>query len=90
MPAATVVLGLAVAVLADRLRPGAEKLSKTVIFLPMAISLIGAATIWRFIYDAAARGQPQIGLLNAIIGPSSGSTRSPGCSRATSTSTASC
>ncbi len=41
VPATTVVIGLAVAVLADRLKPGAEKLSKTIIFLPMAIALVG-------------------------------------------------
>ncbi len=66
VPAVTVVVGLAVAVLADRLTPGAEKLSKTIIFLPMAIAMVSAATIWGFIYDAAPAGRPQIGLLNAI------------------------
>ncbi len=66
VPAVTVVVGLAVAVLADRLKPGAEKLSKTIIFLPMAIAMVSAATIWGFIYDAAPSGQPQIGLLNAV------------------------
>jgi len=66
VPAVTVVVGLAVAVLADRLKPGAEKLSKTIIFLPMAIALVGAGTIWNFIYAAAPEGQPQVGLLNAI------------------------
>ena len=66
VPAATVVLGLAVAVLADRLRPRGEKLTKTIIFLPMAISMVGAATIWRFVYEARPAGQPQIGLQNAI------------------------
>jgi alpha-glucoside transport system permease protein len=65
VPAACVVLGLAVATLADRLGKNGEKLSKTVIFLPMAISMVGAATIWRFVYYAAPAGQPQIGLLNA-------------------------
>ena len=68
MPAVTVVLGLAVAILADRLSPRARTLSKTIIFLPMAISMVGAAMIWRFIYDAGPAGQPQIGLQNAIIG----------------------
>jgi alpha-glucoside transport system permease protein len=67
VPAATVVLGLGVAVLADRLQPTAEKLTKSLIFLPMAISGVGAATIWRFIYDAKPKGQPQIGLQNAIV-----------------------
>ena len=50
VPTFTVVLGLAVAVLADRLRPTAEKLSKSIIFLPMAISGVASAAIWRFIY----------------------------------------
>jgi alpha-glucoside transport system permease protein len=68
VPAATVILGLLVAVLADRLNPRGEKTAKTVIFLPMAISMIGAATIWRFVYDAAPAGTPQIGLQNAVLG----------------------
>jgi alpha-glucoside transport system permease protein len=68
VPAACVILGLAIATLADRLGPSGEKTSKTVIFLPMAISMVGAATIWRFVYYAAPAGQPQIGLLNATIG----------------------
>jgi alpha-glucoside transport system permease protein len=68
VPAITVALGLLVAVLADRLKPSAEKAAKTVIFLPMAISMIGAATIWRFVYNANPEGTPQIGLLNAFIG----------------------
>ena len=68
VPALTVVLGLAVATLADRLGPTGEKVSKTVIFLPMAISMVGAATIWRFVYYAAPAGQPQIGLQNAVLG----------------------
>jgi alpha-glucoside transport system permease protein len=68
VPAATVVLGLAVATLADRLNTRGENLSKTIIFLPMAISMVGAATIWRFVYYAAPAGQPQIGLQNALLG----------------------
>ena len=66
VPAACVVVGLAVAVLADRLGPRGEKTAKTVIFLPMAVSFVGAATVWRFIYDAEPKGSEQIGLLNAI------------------------
>jgi alpha-glucoside transport system permease protein len=61
-----VVLGLIVATLADRLEPSGEKLAKTTIFLPMAISLIGAATIWRFVYAANPKGENQIGLFNGI------------------------
>ena len=69
VPATTVALGLGVAVLADRLRPRGEKLSKTFIFLPMAISMVGAATIWRSIYEyQAGRRRRRPGLLNAIFG----------------------
>ena len=56
VPAMTVVLGLGVAVLADRLRPQGEKTTKTFIFLPMAISFVGAATIWRTVYDYQPEG----------------------------------
>ncbi len=68
VPALTVMLGLGVAVLTDRLRPQGEKTTKTIIFLPMAISMVGAATIWRTIYDYQPEGAPQTGLLNAILG----------------------
>jgi len=67
VPASCVALGLGIAVIADRLKPRWEKLSKTIIFLPMAISMVGAATIWRFVYEARPAGQPQIGLQNAIV-----------------------
>jgi len=66
VPAVTVALGLMVAVLADKLSDRWEKTSKSVIFLPMAISFVGAATIWRFVYDAKV-GDAQIGLQNAIV-----------------------
>ncbi|MEW1955685.1 sugar ABC transporter permease [Terrabacter sp. NPDC080008] len=68
VPALTVVLGLGVAVLADRLRARGEKTTKTFIFLPMAISMVGAATIWRTVYDYQPAGAPQTGILNAILG----------------------
>jgi alpha-glucoside transport system permease protein len=68
VPAVTVAMGLGVAVLADRLNPPGEKLAKTFIFLPMAISAVGATTIWRSIYEYKPAGTPQTGLLNAIIG----------------------
>lgn len=67
VPTVTVILGLAVAVLADRLQPWAEKLTKSIIFLPMAISMAGAATIWRFVYEARPPGTEQIGLLNGVL-----------------------
>lgn len=62
---ACVVLGLLIAVLADRSK--FEALAKAIIFLPMAISLVGASVIWRFIYAYAPPGQPQIGVVNAFL-----------------------
>lgn len=67
VPALVVGMGLAVAVLADRLGPRSEQVTKSVIFLPMAISFVGASTIWRFVYESRPKGQEQIGLFNAII-----------------------
>jgi alpha-glucoside transport system permease protein len=66
-PLAAVLLGLLVATLVDRLRPGGEKTAKTIVFFPQAISVVGAATVWKFIYAYAPPGQPQIGLQNAIV-----------------------
>lgn len=67
VPVMAVVIGLAVAVLADRLRPRWENVSKSVIFMPMAISFVGASTIWGFIYAVRPAGRPQVGILNAIV-----------------------
>lgn len=61
----SVLFGLLVAVLADRCRW--EKLAKSLIFLPMAISFVGAGVIWNFIYETRPSELPQIGLLNAIV-----------------------
>jgi alpha-glucoside transport system permease protein len=61
----SVAFGLVIAVLADRSR--FEKMAKSFIFLPMAISFVGASIIWNFIYEYRPVGQPQIGLLNAIV-----------------------
>ena len=66
VPAGTIVLGLLIATLADRLRPRGEKLAKTLIFLPLAIGGVSAAAIWRFVYAANPPGQNQVGLLNGI------------------------
>lgn len=67
VPIVTVSFGLLVAVLADKLSPSGEKTTKSLIFLPMAISFVGAATIWGLVYAYSAPGSPQTGLLNAII-----------------------
>lgn len=60
----SVVTGLLVAWLADRSK--FERLSKSLIFLPMAISFVGASVIWNFMYEVRPLDAPQIGLLNAI------------------------
>ena len=62
----TVIFGLLIAVLADRTHPAFESGVKSLIFLPMAISFIGAGVIWRFMYASRPAGMPQIGVLNAI------------------------
>jgi alpha-glucoside transport system permease protein len=61
----SVLLGLVFAGLFDRIRR--ESLAKTLVFLPLAISLVGASVIWGFVYAWQPAGQPQIGLLNAIV-----------------------
>jgi alpha-glucoside transport system permease protein len=61
----TVSFGLLVAVLADRSK--FERVAKSLIFMPMAISFVGASVIWNFIYEVKPVGSPQIGLLNAIV-----------------------
>lgn len=63
--AGSVGLGLLIAGLADRVR--FESVAKTFIFLPLAISLVGASVIWRFVYTWRPPGQPQYGLLNAVL-----------------------
>lgn len=60
-----VLFGLLIAVLADRSK--FERTAKALIFLPMAISFVGAGIIWNFIYEVKDISAPQIGLLNAIV-----------------------
>jgi alpha-glucoside transport system permease protein len=61
----TVAMGLLLAVLFDRVRY--EWFVKAIIFLPMAISMVGASVIWKFMYAYRPPGVPQIGLLNAMV-----------------------
>ncbi len=65
VPIVAVALGLIYAVLIDRTR--GEALSKGLIFLPMAISLVGASIIWKFVYEYRSPARPQIGLANQIL-----------------------
>jgi alpha-glucoside transport system permease protein len=67
VPFLAVGIGLAFAVLADKLGKRSESVAKSVIFLPMAISLVGASIVWKFIYSFRPEGfGEQIGLLNGI------------------------
>ncbi|MEW5825613.1 MAG: sugar ABC transporter permease, partial [Candidatus Bipolaricaulota bacterium] len=61
----TVSMGLTLAVLLDRVRY--ESLIKTIIFVPMAISMVGASVIWKFVYAFRPASVAQIGLLNAVV-----------------------
>jgi alpha-glucoside transport system permease protein len=65
VPALSTIAGLAYAVFVDKAR--GEKFLKALVFMPMAISFVGASIIWKFVYDANQAGQPQIGLLNQIV-----------------------
>jgi alpha-glucoside transport system permease protein len=66
VPIVAVIIGLGFATLADKLRRRTENLAKSLIFLPMAISFVGASVVWRFIYNFRPEGfGEQIGLLNA-------------------------
>lgn len=66
VPIAVVGIGLAIAQFANNVGPKGERIYKSVIFMPMAISFVSAATIWRHIYSYMPEGQQQTGLLNAI------------------------
>ncbi|HEX6246261.1 MAG TPA: sugar ABC transporter permease [Nocardioidaceae bacterium] len=66
VPAVTVAIGVVVAVLADKLPTAGEQVSKSFIFMPMAISFVGAAAIWSLIYAYDPPGDQQTGLLNAL------------------------
>jgi alpha-glucoside transport system permease protein len=64
VPALSTAFGLLAAQLTDRIRWG--NIAKSLIFMPMAISFVGASVIWKLIYDTRPAGQEQIGILNAI------------------------
>lgn len=64
VPTLSTFFGLVIANLADRIWWGT--IAKSIIFMPMAISFVGAGVIWKFIYDYRGPGDDQIGLLNAI------------------------
>ena len=63
-PVVSVAIGLAFAALVDRVRR--EAVAKSFVFMPLAVSFVGASVIWRFVYAWKPPGQPQIGVLNAL------------------------
>jgi alpha-glucoside transport system permease protein len=65
VPALSTIFGLAYAAFIDKSR--GEKIFKALVFMPMAISFVGASIIWKFVYDAKPADQDQIGLLNQIV-----------------------
>ena len=65
VPALSTFFGLIIAWLTDRIWWGS--FAKMMIFMPMAISFVGASVIWKFVYDYRGDGADQIGILNAII-----------------------
>jgi len=65
VPALSTAFGLLAAQLTDRIKWGS--VAKSIIFMPMAISFVGAAVIWKLVYDYRPAGQDQIGVLNAIV-----------------------
>lgn len=65
VPAASTFFGLVIAALTDKVSWG--NIAKSLVFMPMAISFIGASIIWKFVYDYRATGSDQIGILNALV-----------------------
>lgn len=57
--------GMVIAILVDRVRY--ESIAKSIIFVPLAISFVGAGVIWKFMFDYRTPGQPQTGTLNGIV-----------------------
>lgn len=64
-PLFTVILGFILAILVDKVRY--ERIIKAIIFLPMAISFVGAGVIWRFVYAFRPVQVGQVGIINAIV-----------------------
>ncbi|MHA3946469.1 carbohydrate ABC transporter permease [Cellulomonas bogoriensis] len=65
VPLVATLIGLVYAVVVDRTR--FERVAKTLVFLPMSISMVGAGIIWRFMYEFRQEGATQTGLLNQVL-----------------------
>ena len=65
VPLFTAGLGLLLAIMLDRIKH--ESIPKSLLFMPMAISFVGASIIFKFVYEFRDPGEVQIGLLSAIV-----------------------
>ncbi|PJJ55732.1 carbohydrate ABC transporter permease [Compostimonas suwonensis] len=65
VPTISTAVGLAYAVFIDRSR--GEKIYKSLVFMPVAISFVGAGIIWKFVYEYRPAERDQIGLLNQLL-----------------------
>ena len=65
VPTIATAVGLAYAVFIDKSR--GERYYKAILFMPIAISFVGASVIWKFVYEYRSGEREQIGLLNAIV-----------------------
>lgn len=65
VPTLSTLVGMVYAILVDRSR--VEAFAKALVFLPMAISMVGASIIWKFVYDYRPAGSDQIGIFNAVL-----------------------
>lgn len=66
VPFASTSIGLAIAYMTDRMKR--PTVIKSLIFMPMAISFVGAGVIWRFVYYFEPNeNRPDLGLLSTIV-----------------------
>jgi len=67
VPFMSIVIGLALATFSNAVGPIRERIFKSVVFMPMAISFVSVSAIWKFAYSYRPVGNEQLGLLNALI-----------------------
>jgi alpha-glucoside transport system permease protein len=65
VPTVSTAVGLVYSVMVDRAR--GESIAKSLMFMPMAISFVGAGIIWKFIYEYRPAEESQLGLLNQVV-----------------------
>jgi alpha-glucoside transport system permease protein len=65
VPVVSPVMGMVFSILVDRMR--FQVIAKSLIFMPTAISFVGASLIWKYVYQYRSPGLPQIGLLSEVV-----------------------